>query len=449
MKNTNLPSNYYDGANQKLLNAIPHEATKILELGCANGKLGAIFKKMHPSAVWHGIDCVESAIEQASQVLDQTHLLDLDNATLDDLDRDYDTVVFGDLLEHVKDPTELLLKLSKHTKEDAKLVCCVPNMSHISVIHRLISGDVSYDPSGLLDQTHLRFFSPSSLFKIMLDAGWVPDLVDQYQSDLQDNPFTRKIVEAANIIGLPTSTAVKNLSLWQMIVVANKWKCESTANIPISVIVPVSRDWQFNLNLLRSPGLAEINAQIIPIQGASSAADAWEKGIQQAKHDWILMCHQDVYFPPGTGYAIQQELMEVHAKGVAGIPIGFAGMWQTESQLNYGGYIVDRRRVFDNPATWNAYSLDEVAVLLHKKSKFKIDHEFGWHLWATDLCQQAKEMTGKDVARITRIPIFHNSVGEYVVPPEFHASVRVMFSKYKELNEFTTLCGTYKRNNNG
>ena len=153
-------SDYYGGLNQKLLKALPSVAN-VLELGCANGNLGKQYKTLNPSSQWVGVDCNEGALTKARTRLDHVYKLDLDEDDLSVIGNEFDIIVIGDLLEHLKDPEILLANLKLLCKSTSRLFCCVPNMSHISVIEQIVSGDISYVDMGLLDRTHLRFFSPS------------------------------------------------------------------------------------------------------------------------------------------------------------------------------------------------------------------------------------------------------------------------------------------------
>jgi len=446
-----VPANYYDGLNQKLLDAIPPTSRKVLELGCANGRLGRRFKELRPAAEWHGIDISPEAVQTARQHLDSVLQLDLDQGDLTTLEGGYDTVVIGDLLEHLRHPAQVLEALYDLTATGAQIVCCVPNMAHLSVVQRLICGDISYDPNGLLDETHVRFFSPSSLFKLMLDSAWLPHLHDQYRFDLERTPFLNHVVAAAQALGVPAATAMRNLDCYQMILVCRKWPMQQLIKpgkrSRFSVIVPVNRLWQAELNIARSPGLLEAGAQIIPVE-ATNAAEAYAKGAAQALHDWRVMAHQDVYFPRGTGYALALQLGALEEAGLAGAPIGFAGLAPspgTREATRHAGMVIDRRHLFQHAPTQAGVSLDELAVCLHAKSKLSIDPQLGWHLWATDLCLQAEKFVGQPVAQILDIPLFHNSVGDYVVPPEFNDSARLLLNKYPDRHRIPTLCGELTR----
>jgi SAM-dependent methyltransferase len=104
-------SNYYDGLNLKLLDAIPADAKRVLELGCANGRLGRRFKELHPGVSWWGVELMADAAATAAQFLDRVIQLDLDHADLTQLEGGFDVIVIGDLLEHVREPGRLLESL--------------------------------------------------------------------------------------------------------------------------------------------------------------------------------------------------------------------------------------------------------------------------------------------------------------------------------------------------
>jgi hypothetical protein len=115
--------------------------------------------------------------------------------------------------------------------------------------------------------------------------------------------------------------------------------------------------------------------------------------------------------------------------------VGFVGM----SGAAAHGLCLDRGNWLDWPATENATSIDELAVILHRDTELQIDPALGWHLWATDMCLQAERAT------IIRVPVHHNShpVPEhisYTVPPAFHESAKVLRAKYPGI-PIRTLCG--------
>lgn len=444
------PNDYYSGLNKKLLDAIPTTSKRVIELGCANGRLGQRFKDLNPSTHWHGIEINPHAANQARKHLDKVTVANLDQIDTKELGKNYDTVVIGDLLEHLSNPEKTLETLYDITSKDAILVCCVPNMSHFSVIQRLIGGDIAYDSAGLLDKTHTKFFSPSSLFRTLLDASWLPDLTDQYTTQHENTDFQNALLHASRALGIPDATAIRNFKCYQMVVKCKKWDMSHVAQpgprASFSIIAPINRPWQAELNILRSPGLEEVGAEILCVT-AQNAAEAYEKGCRQAKHPWRILVHQDVYFPPGSGYGISQHLGTLDALGAHHGPVGFAGLETStkEGTSRYAGLVIDRTTLFDHQPSNHAASIDEFAVAMHENSHLKIDPNLGWHLWATDLCIQAERSAKTQPARIVNVPLFHNSVTDHQLPEAFYRSAKTLLDKYPDMPEIATLCGCLRR----
>lgn len=441
-------SSYYDGLNIKLLESIPKNAMKVLELGCANGKLGRRYKEFNKNTHWVGIDISKKAISEASKQLDETYEINIDSDDLDNIGKNFDVIVIGDLLEHLKNPEDLLDRIYDLSLPTVSLICCIPNTAHISIVERLLSGDFSYDEMGLLDKTHTRLFSAASAIKTFLNSGWLPDIIDRYDTPTRTDAFMESIVNSAKTLGIPRVTAIDQLSLYQMIIKCEKWPLtifeQPGPTAPFSIIVPVNKPWQYDLNILRSPGLKEINAEIIPVFNATSAADAYQTGAQKSSHPWKILVHQDVYFPTGTGMAIGRNLGKLSSRNITQHPVGFAGMkTDANGKISKSGLLIDRKNLFNNGAANNACSIDEFAVALHEDANVAIDPNMGWHLWGTELCLQSKNKSNQYQAKIIDVPLFHNSINDFILPEDFLKSLNKLYLKYPNIKSIDTLCGTF------
>jgi hypothetical protein len=202
--------------------------------------------------------------------------------------------------------------------------------------------------------------------------------------------------------------------------------------------VPVDNGTIYDLNIRRSPGLIEAGAEIIPVYGARNAAEALAEGASKATNKWLLFCHQDLYIPSGSGYALSSifDMPEDEAKNRL---IGFVGM----NNQDYHGMVIDRVNRYDHSRVDNATSIDELAIALTVDSVHKIDPAFGWHMWATDMCVSSP-LHGK--VSIERVPLFHNSITESVSTDSFTASVNLLFQKHSHLTEITACTGTFTKN---
>ncbi|HXF63747.1 MAG TPA: class I SAM-dependent methyltransferase [Caldilineaceae bacterium] len=171
---SNMPKektpNYYAGGRHDLLALVPTEAARVLDVGCGAGVLGEALKASRPCVVI-GIELNQEAATTAAQVLDQVICAPVETLSLEALGRDYDCIIFGDVLEHLADPWELVRRYRRLLTPQGVMVASIPNIGHWTVIADLLRGRWEYRTRGLLDSTHLRFFTARSVRALFEDAG--------------------------------------------------------------------------------------------------------------------------------------------------------------------------------------------------------------------------------------------------------------------------------------
>ena len=147
---------------------------RVLDVGCATGYLGRVLKQRGCRV--SGVELDPEAAEAAEQVLDTVLVGDVQSLDLVGHfgKESFDVVVFGDVLEHVADPGAVLRKVLPLLSEWGSVVASVPNVAHGAVRLALLSGRFDYRPLGLLDSTHLRFFTRESLHHLFRESGLVP-----------------------------------------------------------------------------------------------------------------------------------------------------------------------------------------------------------------------------------------------------------------------------------
>jgi SAM-dependent methyltransferase len=212
----------------------------------------------------------------------------------------------------------------------------------------------------------------------------------------------------------------------------------------IAVVVPCTRQDQFEYNVQRSPGLLELDARIVQVWEAQSPADAVAQALPHCEGaQWLVLCHQDVYFAKGFAAHLAAALGDIAPAQRRHALIGFAGLGIDERSgaSSPAGFVIDRLHRFDHAASPRAVSIDELAVVFAADSVHRIDPALGWHLWATDLCLTS--ITQHRVfPRLVRAPLFHNSDNDHTLPDAFHASARVLAAKHAGWGPIATLCGT-------
>jgi glycosyltransferase involved in cell wall biosynthesis len=143
---------------------------KILELGVGDASLTKRLKGN--GAVIDGVEFDKVYIEQADPYCERIFSGDLNKIETLNLDNDYDIIVAADILEHLIDPEYVLSKLKTNLKKDGLLVVSLPNVANIYVRMSLLFGRFNYHSKGLLDKTHLHFYTISTASSMLAKTGW-------------------------------------------------------------------------------------------------------------------------------------------------------------------------------------------------------------------------------------------------------------------------------------
>ncbi|MFK8024530.1 MAG: methyltransferase domain-containing protein [Ilumatobacter sp.] len=144
------------------------EPLKVLDLGCSDGALGATIRSFGHHVT--GVD-LEEAPGVAGR-LDDFVQADLDRGIPDEIDGAFDLVLCADVLEHVRDPERLLVDARRRLSSSGTLVASIPNFGHWYPRTRTALGLFDYDRRGILDDTHVRFFTRRSFERLVRDAGF-------------------------------------------------------------------------------------------------------------------------------------------------------------------------------------------------------------------------------------------------------------------------------------
>lgn len=190
----------------------------VMELGCALGG-----NLMHIK--WHNREAKLFAFELNPSTADvagsygNVAAADVEKIDFEELKERFDYVIAGDLIEHLRDPWNVVKKIAGTLKSNGKFIVSIPNVSHISVICNLLLGRWDYTDAGLLDRTHLRFFTRDTMFKMMAEAGLT---VEGFEYNTVELPQAiMKIMDTlTNMPDLPVSKM--NLEAYQIFIKAVK-----------------------------------------------------------------------------------------------------------------------------------------------------------------------------------------------------------------------------------
>ncbi len=154
---------------------IPDDA-RVLDVGCHTGILGAALHKRKQCTVI-GIDSDEDALQVAEQRLNAVAITDLEepgwtNALVQVFKPDFDVVLFGDVIEHTHDPLRILKEARVLLAPNGQIIVSLPNIANLRIRLGLLRGNFDYADSGILDRTHIRFFTLRSARELMQQAGY-------------------------------------------------------------------------------------------------------------------------------------------------------------------------------------------------------------------------------------------------------------------------------------
>ncbi len=162
---------YFRNTRSEMLEFIPTNAQKILEFGCGEANFCAQLMGGNRE-IW-GVEINPRAAEEASRKISRVLVGDI-KQVLEQLPKyNFDCIVFNDVLEHTQYPLEILKEVIPLLSPSGIVVSSIPNFRFVGNLKEiLIDKNFAYKDSGILDITHMRFFTKSSIAKMYDDAGF-------------------------------------------------------------------------------------------------------------------------------------------------------------------------------------------------------------------------------------------------------------------------------------
>ncbi|MCZ7531363.1 MAG: bifunctional glycosyltransferase/class I SAM-dependent methyltransferase [Acidimicrobiia bacterium] len=143
-------------------------ASRILDLGCSDGSLAALLREHGHTVTGVDIEKIDGVGERVDQFVEA----DLDHGIPDEVGTGYDIVLAADVLEHVREPGDLMVEIRGRLRLGGSLVTSIPNFAHWYPRARVALGRFDYDRRGILDRGHVRFFTRRSFERIASGAGF-------------------------------------------------------------------------------------------------------------------------------------------------------------------------------------------------------------------------------------------------------------------------------------
>lgn len=171
---TEKTAGYFSGARGDmvaLLSTGPD--AHILEIGCGDGATGAVARAAGKAGHYLGIELMPEVAAQARTRLSEVITGNIEQLDLTPFHGQFDALIMSEVIEHLVDPWETLTRLLACVKPSGEIIASSPNVAHRKVIGDLIAGRFEYMSEGVMDRTHLRWFTPRSYRALFEEAGCI------------------------------------------------------------------------------------------------------------------------------------------------------------------------------------------------------------------------------------------------------------------------------------
>ncbi len=166
-----MAEDYFSHPRPEIRALVPVAARFVVDVGCGAGALGGALKHERPDVEVRGIEVNREAAARAKRVLDDV-VVDTGEGEIPTSWPAPDCVIFADVLEHMIDPWSVLRRWRLRLRQSGCIVVSLPNVAHSSVLRGLRMGRWDYAEEGILDRTHLRFFTRATALELLTGAGF-------------------------------------------------------------------------------------------------------------------------------------------------------------------------------------------------------------------------------------------------------------------------------------
>lgn len=145
---------------------------EVLDVGCFCGGSGRWLKNNFPGVRVTGIEMLDKAAKVALEAYDEVHVGKFEDIDSSGWHGKFDTIIAADVLEHMYNPWSVLLKLKPLLAPGGAIYISLPNIRNLNILTRLTDGEWRYSGAGILDITHIRFFTKAQAVEMLTQTGW-------------------------------------------------------------------------------------------------------------------------------------------------------------------------------------------------------------------------------------------------------------------------------------
>ncbi|HXU99992.1 MAG TPA: class I SAM-dependent methyltransferase [Caulobacteraceae bacterium] len=166
-------SPYFVGERRDIIDRLPINGNcAILEIGCGDGATGAYAKSEGKCGHYVGIEHMPEAAEVAAGRLDAVYVADIESFDPPFAEHTFDVMIASEVLEHLIDPWRVLRIYRRFLKAGSRVFASSPNIAHKATLAMLVGGGWDLTAEGVMDRTHLRWFTPRTYAAMFQEAGF-------------------------------------------------------------------------------------------------------------------------------------------------------------------------------------------------------------------------------------------------------------------------------------
>lgn len=347
---------YYEYNRPEVQELVNANSQRILDVGCGSGVMANELKQKLNAEVW-GIELFDDAAQKASSKLDKVILGKVEDAIEQLPDNYFDTIIFADVLEHLVDPYHVIAVIKNKLRKNGEIIASIPNVRHWTIIKNLIEGKWDYENAGLLDKTHLRFFTLKSSVELFSNAGF--NILDIKATLDGKYDFPDELMKAFKNSGYDVSSLQEQSQYYQYLFKTQK----ISKQVEASIVIPVynqleatqitinsiyeNTDVEFELVIVDNNSSEHVkkylnnltsvkqNVKIIYNSENLGFPKAVNQGIEIAEGKYIVIANNDIIVNAGW----LKRFIDVALSGsqigiVSGISNSVSGM-QIDANANY------------------------------------------------------------------------------------------------------------------
>ena len=168
----------------------------VLEIGCDCGATLLEIKRHFKNASLYGVEINENAAKIAANIINiKVGNIEEQNIEFDGVKFDY--IIFGDVLEHLHAPDKVVAYCKKLLKAGGRIIASIPNLAYFIVIRELLKGNFTYADVGLLDRTHIHFFTFNEILRLFINEGYKIETINTVSGNLNetDRNFVHELLK--------------------------------------------------------------------------------------------------------------------------------------------------------------------------------------------------------------------------------------------------------------